>query len=685
MSRQLDLRLRAVALLLFLVVVILYGWNSDDAYHGYIMAKHLAEGKGFVYNVGHRTTASTHPLLTLLEAFVFLFTDSPDICGLLLGLLFSGLASWILFFRFCRTPAEVLCALGLLVCSHCFMSYTTAGLENSILFFLGAAFLLVYFHHSTFAKRQLFAIALIMSLLAMTRADSVLVFIPMAVWGFLVRTKTRFYTRFAIGIAGLLPFVGWTFFSLLYYGFPFPNTYYAKLHTGIPLADYVTSGLWYYLSSWMLDPTLLLVPLFFVALSIKSRKRETIPLILGFVVYGLYLIYIGGDFMGGRHLTQQFFLSVCGIMLVLGQTPGVQKGDTEPFVKQPVLASALVIVVLGFFWRAFALPAVCRQSVNLFIGITTNRSAVDERAYWLKWEPRSSLVQAIPACFRGEDPREDLCRNVLPDVILAHERGFKGFCGEQFMMTGSLVWRCRKFDMFLTDIYALPDPLIARLKVETFHHWRIGHASRDIPLGYRESLVTGENRIANPALHEYYDKLLLVMRGRLFDPERLRTILNFNTGKYDPLLEKYEQDKKQSFEDLFQAFLSLQNGKGEDALSFLDQCVSRNASYASQDLAQYYRKLALDVENEKGRKAEMYIRESQSGSSDYSFSSCIDSFALLLMDRGEFKEAIDLWEQARTFDSRNNLLLWNLSLAYRKVGDAEKADDLRKQVQNRTL
>ena len=99
MIRRFDFTLRLTALLIFAVAVFLYGWNSDDAYHSYVMAKHLVEGKGLVYNTGFRVTASTCPLLTLVEALVFCFTDNADICGLLVGFAFSVAAAWVLFFR----------------------------------------------------------------------------------------------------------------------------------------------------------------------------------------------------------------------------------------------------------------------------------------------------------------------------------------------------------------------------------------------------------------------------------------------------------------------------------------------------------------------------------------------------------------------------------------------------------
>jgi hypothetical protein len=44
---------------------------------------------------------------------------------------------------------------------------------------------------------------------------------------------------------GSLPLLAWLGFATFYYGFPLPNTYYAKLSTGISRADYLKQG-WFY-------------------------------------------------------------------------------------------------------------------------------------------------------------------------------------------------------------------------------------------------------------------------------------------------------------------------------------------------------------------------------------------------------------------------------------------------------
>jgi len=71
---------------------------------------------------------------------------------------------------------------------------------------------------------------------------------------------------------------------------------------------------------------------------------------------------------------------------------------------------------------------------------------------------------------------------------------------------------------------------------------RPGGVWRDIPEGYLESLASGENEILDPVLAQYYDKLSFVIRGELFDWNRLIEIWNLNTGKYNSLIDSYNAE-----------------------------------------------------------------------------------------------------------------------------------------------
>ena len=690
MSAGRFFRLRTVALLFFLLAVVLYSWNSDDAYHSYVMAKHLADGKGLVYSTGYRTTASTCPLLTLFQAAVFLFTGSADICGLLLGLLFSGAAAWILFFRICTKPVMVFCSLGLLVSSRCFMSFTTSGLENSLLFFLGAVFFALYFRHGLFGKRQLLVLAVLMSLLAMSRTDSVLVFVPMAVWAYLGRTKIPFFQRVVIGIIGLFPFVAWTGFSIVYYGFPFPNTYYAKLYTGIPLVDYVKSGLWYHYSSWLLDPMLLFVPLLSFGLAVRSKIRESIPVFLGFVLYSFYVVYIGGDFMAGRHLTLMFFLSICllasfskNVDLVADEKHSQNPGAVLSVSNLHAVSSALFIV--GVVWSCFAAPLVISNVVNISFTTSTRRSAVDERMAYISWiGPHAKLYRGIPDYLFDVDFRFICHSNLIHSIVAARDKDEKGYCADgsprESLMFGYAVWKCRDLDMFLTDAIALPDPLLARLKVDNSKLWRIGHAYRAIPDGYMESLSLGENKIVNRALHQYYDKLLLVMTGDLFGRERLSTILDFNRGRYERLLDEYEQSEgadgvAKATELLRQALDAIQTKTNSmQALTILDQCLGIPGSKTTIAVAHYYRGLAFEDLKNDFETAETEYRTALSGGFIPELAACANRLAALVASNGDVSEAISILESAIKKAPCNPDCLKQLADHYRASGDDYKAE-----------
>jgi arabinofuranosyltransferase len=88
------------------------------------------------------------------------------------------------------------------------------------------------------------------------------------------------------------------------------------------------------------------------------------------------------------------------------------------------------------------------------------------------------------------------------------------------------------------DILGLADPLLARLPPVSDPKWRIGHLSRSLPAGYLESLQSGENRIEDKKLGEYYVHLARITQGRFFDPTRLQDIWKMNTGQYNGLIDQ---------------------------------------------------------------------------------------------------------------------------------------------------
>ena len=93
-----------------------------------------------------------------------------------------------------------------------------------------------------------------------------------------------------------------------------PNTAFVKLGTNIPKHDYIVRGCQYVFNTIICDPIVLFIPFVCVIFLIFTKKFKNIHLALGVVLYGLYIIYIGGDFMMGRHFTVMFLMSVIGLI-----------------------------------------------------------------------------------------------------------------------------------------------------------------------------------------------------------------------------------------------------------------------------------------------------------------------------------------------------------------------------------
>lgn len=525
-SEELN-RYRFFALLFFIAIITLLAWQSDDAYHAYIMAKNLVDGNGFVYNVGQRATASSCPLFTLVVAFGYLIFRNMFFVSLLINIVFSAIAFHILIWNFCKTKRQIMFCFVVVIGCISFISYTTSGLENSMLFLLAACFLKVYFGSERYNARKMFILAILVALIAMTRMDAVLLVAPMAVYAYLCkRDSVSFGKAVLLGILGLLPFVLWEVFATFYYGFPFPNTAYAKLGTDIATMDYIKRGIKYYINAIICDPIVLVVPFFAMLASVVVRKAQYLWCMAGIALYGLYLIYIGGDFMMGRHFTVLFFMSIiCYQDIKNREFSDIGKGAS--FNKYYV---AVAVVALVFS---------CTSSVitNQFLFGEKYASPIsDERAGYFTYSSLfnnvASLITTGDLCIREawtEEGINEYRQMGITRGILQNVPGISKYYNN---------------DMYLNDYYALGDPYLAHLPAVKEPNWRIGHMWREAPYGYGNQVIYGYNddgtsRIENKDAAQYYEIIREVTCGKLFDTDRLKKVIDLNLGKYNYLVDAY--------------------------------------------------------------------------------------------------------------------------------------------------
>ena len=508
-----------LALLLLFLVVLANAWVSDDAYITFRTVFNFTEGYGPVYNVGERVQTYTNPLWMLVMSVFYLLTDEAYFTSIVLSLLLMLAGVWILHRRIFQDRMVGLFLIGLMLFSRSFVEYSTSGLENVLNFFLLALFLGVYLSDQK-GRKHLVTLSVIAAFGMVSRMDTALLYAPAV---FMVWWGQRSFKNLLYVLLGLTPFILWEAFAIVYYGFPFPNTAYAKLNTDIGSGSLFQQGLYYYRYTLLRDPITVATIIGGIAAAITLPRRKYWPLLAGLVFYLVYLLRVGGDFMGGRF----FYLPFCLALVLVGQA----------LLHKPVLRWGWVaLLLLGLFnfrsppynWARENLPREDRID---------DHGIADERSWFL---PASSLVAYNDSIWvKMVEEEIDEKRAEVPNQQL-------------------LVWDFIGYTAYgvgprlrVIDRLALADPLLARLPMAKTDDWRVGHYYRVYPRKYLKSLELDTNVVADPDLHQYYDKLRLVTRGPIWSADRWEAIWKFNTGQYEHLIDReFYRDPSRSEADL---------------------------------------------------------------------------------------------------------------------------------------
>lgn len=516
----------------FLTLVVLTAWLSDDAFITFRTLDNFLNGYGLTWNIGERVQAYTHPLwMFILVVFQFI-TKEVYFTSIILSIITSLLAFYILIRKLAVSASNAVLVGLIFIFSKAFIDYSTSGLENPLSHLLTILFFVLYFN-SALKKNKIFSLSLVGSFVTLSRLDLLIIFLPSLLWVYFTTDK-KINNIFPL-VAGFIPLFVWELFSLFYYGFFFPNTAYAKLNTGIGKIDLIEQGLLYLLDSLYLDPltffTLLaLIPMLFI-----KRKKELLPITVGVLLYLSYIIIVGGDFMSGRFLSVPLLCSV--IMF-----SRIEIKSAESFA-----IFVIMIVVLGFLSPRPNLLSTTSYSlgpkiINGFrfgptiIGM--NEGITDER-YWY-YENTGLLnnlsekkVEQHPWAKHGLEIKESKNAFVVKSTV-----GLFGFYAGK--------------NIHIVDQYGLTEPLLSKLPATEYwligkekpvgeKFWRIGHFARKIPEGYLETRKSGENKITDLSLAKYYEKLSIIIKGDLWDWNRLKEIWNFNVGKYDYLIDDFNK------------------------------------------------------------------------------------------------------------------------------------------------
>ena len=499
----------------FTYVFLANAWLGDDAYITFRVVWNLLHGYGPVFNPGERVQAFTHPLWFLVMTAAHGITRDFFFTSLAVSYAFS-LSAVLTVVKSTRDPWSGVVAILWLLSSKAFVDYTSSGLEYPLSYLLLALF---YTRFGTAGAQSLSSASLrwygvLAGLAFVNRFDTILLFAAPLTW-LVWQAGLRNRAAWQLALAFAAPVVAWLAFATFYYGFPLPNTYYAKVATGIPAALMYRQGLAYLLNSFAHDP----VTLGTVGVAAALAARSSLPIRLAAfssLLYVAYTVWVGGDFMSGRFFAMPFLVAIVTIVRILYAVPYQAAAGVGL-----VLYNLLMPIV----------PVKTTASYDAAWPWRSQNGIKDERGHYHRitnvffYSPFRELPDHTWM-------REGLSFAQGPDTVTV--QGSIGFFG---LAAGPA--------KHVVDRNALADPLLARLPVSPhlYFEFYAGHYFRDIPDGYLETLASGRNQLADTELHRYYDRLKDALNGPLFSARRLRNLWYLNVGEGRNIAGRFESGR----------------------------------------------------------------------------------------------------------------------------------------------
>jgi hypothetical protein len=390
MTKESDLTQKIIWLLLGIAIIyglyqaISLAWIGDDAFISFRYAKNLVEGHGLVFSLGERVEGYTNFLWTILIALGMLIGIDPIIFSQVLSIsayIFTVLVLVYLSIRVVRDhdPRKSIvipiAALAILV-MHDYHIYATSGLETSLttaLVTLGFAVLVL-----AKSKRAILLSGYVLILATLSRPDAMIFYVMAIPYLFILGKKYRKHILIYL-IPLISIYIPYWIIRYAYYGYPFPNTYYAKS----AYLPYWSQGIIYLLLYVRTYYILILLPAAMIAVIptfikhympgkqvTRTIDRAWLLGILFIVPYVLYVVRGGGDFMFAR-----FFIPIAPLCFFFLESTIL--AISRKFPARAALG-AVILLCLFFSWNQFDTP---QEFIN---GI------VDERSFY----PPESIEQA---------------------------------------------------------------------------------------------------------------------------------------------------------------------------------------------------------------------------------------------------------------------------------------------------
>lgn len=516
-------------LLALIYVLVVNAWVVDDAYITFRTVDNFVHGHGLRWNLDERVQVYTHPLWLMVMTAVYFVTREEFFSSMAVCFLFS-LGTIVFCTHFLtrgyradlwKAPLFVLA----LVASKSVIDYASSGLENALSYLIVVVFLLGFLRDDESGKeplKQLRRALFLASLIFLNRPDLVLLFAPAIVYLFVGAVKTAPASRLvATVLVATLPATLWIVFSLVYYGFPFPNTAYAKsLSTGFPISWKLQRGLDYTVRSLRADTAGHLVMIAACVFAVMSRAHRSLFVLCGVVLYIGFVVYNGAaaTHMNGRFFSVTIFVAIVILIRLLEN-------------------KRVAIVFAGLFaaYIAWSPVSAVKFGTSAYKMYPVHASGIDakyfvyiEGAALINWRPGKRMPDHKWLHY-GERFAKNQKKFHIGGASGGDGIGYLGFAAGP--------------DKYVIDRVALSEPFLARLpafRPTQYEHWKSGHFYRPFPEGYLESVAYNDNRFRDKDLGRFYDIVQNITRGSVFRWDRFADIWNINLGRYDGLIAAYD-------------------------------------------------------------------------------------------------------------------------------------------------
>jgi arabinofuranosyltransferase len=501
------------------IIMLRNAWIVDDAYITFRTVDNFVSGYGLTWNPGERVQSYTHPLWMFVVTLVYLMTHELFFSVIILSFVISTVAFIILWRNGSRQWWSSLWLGSALIASKAILDYTSSGLENPLSYLFVVVFVVVFhraMNTSTLTSRQLGSLYVIAALSFFNRNDTIIIYTPALLWATYQARNLGIGMIIRTIIIATIPASGWLIFSIIYYGYPLPNTAYAKaLATDIPLEWQLRRGWDYLWNSWQWDTLSWLVFGAALGYTLWRKAWRDVVMMAGAVAYLGLIVWSGA---AATHMSGRFF----ALPLLIGLIIAFRHIQDKNLA---LIGSAVCIA-----YSVWSPISAIKYGTNAYIAYNQPVSAIDTKWYvyhegaaLLNWRP--GLAMPAHEWYRwGQVARNDGQHVYVGGALGGEAIGYAGFAagpGDYFI-----------------DIVGLSDPLLSRLPAQVpaqYSDWKSGHFRREVPTGYVESLIDNENRIEDPFTYAYYDAVRLITRAPLWSQARWWAIWQMNTGQYEHL------------------------------------------------------------------------------------------------------------------------------------------------------